>query len=114
MIHALNEKTLDAMNVYREKYNLSGPLLVNSSKEFYDNIKSKKSIMYIGQETNGWVNGNDLEEYEKTYKDFLYNCSYWTPYWLFLKNIVQKYSDFNNVLWANSLICGKKDQRGIS
>ena len=95
MLHNLNKKTLDELEKYREKYKLSGPLLVNSESEFIDNINKQKSIMYIGQETNGWVNSNNLLEYEKTYKDFLYNCNYNSEFWRFAKTIVKRYNNLN-------------------
>ena len=112
MLHQINEKMLNDLQSFREKYNLSGPLLVNSESDFINNIKSQKNIMYIGQETNGWVNGNNINEYEETYKNFLYNNTYYRNFWNFLRMIINKHNSMDNVLWANALICGRKDEIG--
>ena len=39
MLRSLNEKLLNELKEYREQLNLSGPLLVDSSKEFFDIYK---------------------------------------------------------------------------
>ena len=95
---------------------LSSPLLVSSNR-YLDNICSNP-IMYIGQETNGWVNDdidnptlNDIESY---YDGFLidYKTSKST-YWQFIKNIISSYDElYKNIIWVNTLLVGNKNNIG--
>ena len=119
MIYSLksyNEEVFDSYLKLDNKDVLSSPLLV-SSKRFLSNIK-KHPIMYIGQETNGWVNYNkdnvSLDDIENSYDDFLidYKTSK-TTFWQFIRAIVGSYDDIaSNVIWTNTLIVGNRYSKG--
>ena len=74
-LKSYNEELFDNYLKLDNSEELSSPLLV-SSKRFLNNIK-KNPIMFIGQETNGWVNYNKdnssitVDEIENSYDDFL-------------------------------------------
>ena len=101
---------------FRNIEELSCPLLVSSHR--YENIVNNNPILYIGEETNGWVNdvsNNTLENIEQHYDEFLidFNTSK-TIFWQFIKNVLN--TDYNNlcknIIWANTLIVGKKHGKG--
>ena len=112
MLRKLNEEILLNLESEIKDHKLSGPLLVNSEIEFKDNIDKSKSIMYIGQETNGWLNKGTVEDFENLYKEFLYNNNYNKEFWRFVKRIIEEQTSLKNILWANTFICGKKDELG--
>ena len=97
--------------------NLSAPLLVSSNR--YLHSLTKHPIMYIGQETNGWVNYDDghmdFDKIEDTYDNFLidYHTSK-SLFWSFLKKATGlSYEEFSKqIIWCNTLIAGKKDAIG--
>ena len=75
--------------------------------------------MYIGQETNGWVNYyNDnasLDDIEKSYDNFMINrCTSKSTFWRFLKNCIKDdYENFyKSIVWCNTLIVGKRYEKG--
>lgn len=114
MLKSINEYILESLSSDIKKYNLAGPLLVSSSEEFKENIIKNKSVMYIGQETNGWLNEGSLKDFESLYQNFLYNNNYNREFWKFIRRVVEKTNDLklDNILWANAIICGKKDEIG--
>ena len=114
MLRKENELILESLSSDIKDYNLSGPLLVSSSNEFKKNINNNKSVMYIGQETNGWLNEGTASDFESLYQNFLYNNNYNREFWKFIRLVIEKNSDLkiDNVLWANAIICGKKDELG--
>ena len=114
MLKHENEIILDSLSSDIREYNLSGPLLVSSSEEFKNNIDKNKSIMYIGQETNGWLNEGNVSDFESLYQNFLYNNNYNREFWKFIRMVIEKTNDLklDNILWANAIICGKKDELG--
>lgn len=108
-----NIKLLEELKDKIKNYDLSGPLLVSSNKDYLNNLKENKSIFYIGQETNGWYNSFDVNILEEGYFNFLMNNNYNKEFWRFLKIVRGTNSNsFSNVLWSNALICGKKDEIG--
>lgn len=99
--------------------NLSCPNLV-SSKKFLEHIRPNP-ILYLGQETNCWVNDNrkcivDLEEIENAYDHFMINrgTSTKSPFWQFIKMSTNiKYKDiYKNIVWCNTLLMGKRYSSG--
>ena len=114
MLRKENEIILENLSSDIIDKNLSGPLLVSSSEEFYNNISNNKSIMYIGQETNGWLNEGNVSDFESLYQNFLYNNNYNREFWKFIRLVIEKRYDLklDNILWANALICGRKDELG--
>lgn len=80
----------------------SSPLLVSSLESF-----KNRDTLYVGQETNGWGEGNSIE-LENLYHSFMMNKALNTPFWQFIKYI----TDIDNVIWCNTLLCGKKGEIG--
>ena len=117
-LKSYNEELFDSYLKLDNKEELSSPLLV-SSKRFLGNIK-KNPIMFIGQETNGWVNydkDNSLitvDEIEDSYDDFLINYkTSKTIFWQFIRDIVGSYDEISsNVVWTNTLIVGNRYSKG--
>ena len=114
-----NKYIFDKYKNLRNIDNLSSPNLV-SSKIFNEKIE-KHPILYIGQETNGWINyDKDINEItldiiEDTY-DFFLIQKHTTKsiFWRFLKNCLNdNYQNFyKNVVWCNTLLCGKRYGKG--
>lgn len=113
-LRLLNEDIYEQYKNLNNIEELSSPLLV-SSKRFLENIK-EHPIMYIGQETNGWVNEDDIalhpiDDIENNYDSFLidYKTSK-SIYWQFIKDILS--TDYDNlhkdIVWINTLICGNR------
>ena len=115
-LKSYNQELFDSYLKLDNIKDLSSPLLV-SSKRFLGNIK-KNPIMYIGQETNGWVNYDkdnvSLDDIENSYDDFLidYKTSK-TAFWQFIKDIVGSYDEIaSNVVWTNTLVVGNRYSKG--
>lgn len=107
-----NEKILN--NFYRLEYQneYSYPLLVSPKLKKYD-----PKIMYIGQETNTWLKDKNekvtQEELEDTYYYFLKNGLPSSLFWKFIKKSFDlKEEVYKNIIWCNSIICGKKNEKG--
>ena len=111
-------------NIYNEYLSLenleslASPLLV-SSKEYLKKVK-ENPIMYIGQETYGWVNFKgdtiySLDNIEKCYDEFLMkrNTSK-TIYWQFIKKILDVDYDklYENIVWTNTVLIGSRYSKG--
>ncbi len=112
----LREHNIEILNSLRKTIvdnNLSNPLLVSSNKEYADNLKSQKRIMYIGQETNGWELKDNIDSIEECYLNFLYNGASNREFWRFLKLIRNKEEiSLNDIIWSNALICGRYEEKG--
>ena len=112
----LREHNIEILNSLRKTIvdnNLSNPLLVSSDKEYVDNLKSRKRIMYIGQETNGWELKDNIDSIEECYLNFLYNGASNREFWRFLKLIRNKEEiSLNDIIWSNALICGRYEEKG--
>ena len=95
-LHIFNEKIYEKCNLLKNKDELACPLLVSSNNQYLEKInESKQKILYIGQETNGWVNYDDNNEFmvneiEKVYYDFMMKSDYNKPFWQFIKSIIGK------------------------
>lgn len=111
-LHIFNEKTYEKYKLIRNVDELSCPLLVSSNENYLNNLNKK--ILYIGQETNGWLNDYENKEYsineiENTYYDFIYRGTNDKLFWSFIKNIIGNDNTLiNNIIWNNTLIAGKK------
>ena len=117
-LRLLNENIYEQYKNLNNIEELSSPLLV-SSKRYLENIK-EHPIMYIGQETNEWVNEDDIalhsiDDIENNYDSFLidYKTSK-SIYWQFIKDILS--TDYDNlhkdIVWINTLLCGKRYGKG--
>jgi hypothetical protein len=104
-----NEEVYKKYQLIRENHEFSAPLLV--PKDLKDH---NPTVMYIGQETNGWGNGTEsLEELENWYKEYYYNLKSKKPFWKFIKEIYEVENDIHKkVIWCNALIAGKIGSSG--
>lgn len=90
---------------------LSSPLLVSSNTTYITNVKnSNNRILYVGQETNGWVNDGNYsiitqELLEDTYLEVIKRKNT-NEFFKFLDNFST--NNYENVIWTNTLIAGKK------
>lgn len=110
-IRIFNETLLKKYNLIDNVTELSSPLLVSSDSDYINNVKnSNNKILYVGQETNGWVNDNinegiNQDLLESIYLEVLQRKNS-NEFFKFLSNLS---SDcYKNVIWANTLIAGKR------
>lgn len=97
---------------------LSMPLLISSDVDYTNNLERR--IMYIGQETNGWVNDYEVDYeinssvLEQIYISFLRKGATNRDFWLFIRQILEISSEklINNVIWNNTLLAGKRTEKG--
>lgn len=117
---------LDKLNtyIYEEYKRLSGreelslPLLVSSNDIYTNNLKRK--ILYIGQETNTWMNSNDVNYLpdksviEKCYYDFLKRGACNQNFWMFIKHLITVNNSelVSNVIWNNIFLAGQRNKIG--
>lgn len=113
-----NKKTLNVINKLKlsTSYDehLSAPLLVSS--KCMEN--SEEKIMYIGQETNRWVNNKrsdseiDVDILEEEYYNFLDRNPYQSFFWKFINNIINEKKVIDSVIWTNAIIAGRREGKG--
>ena len=115
-LRVFNEKIFKESLVIQKQYNLSAPNLV-SSKRFLKTIKNNP-ILYIGQETNCWVNDDstldiNIGRVEDSYDSFIidYNGDN-TVFWQFIKSIINNEPIADNVVWTNTLLMGNRYKKG--
>ncbi len=108
-----NEKIYEK---YLKLYNddVAMPNLV-SSKRFLEKIK-KHPILFIGQETNSWLNYyggiKTLDEVEDGYDSFIIDENGAnTHFWRFIKQIIDG-KVCENVVWTNTILYGKRASVG--
>jgi hypothetical protein len=99
-----NKEIYERYRLIREHHEFSAPLLINPDLQKYN-----PTIMYIGQETNGWGNGTEtLEEIEHWYKNYYYDLRSRKLFWKFIKEIYSIDKNIHEkVVWCNALIAGK-------
>ena len=91
-LHDLNNYILEQYKSLPNREELSIPLLICSNSLYTDNLKRK--ILYLGQETNCWMNYYDpvnvpnIEEIENKYYDFLKDGARNREYWKFIKIVM--------------------------
>lgn len=94
----------------------SAPLLVSSNEQYVSLIRSAEdSILYIGQETNTWLDQKATqEEIENAYYEFLTQKNGTNrPFWKFIKEIIGRDTELGNqIIWANALLVGQQDKKG--
>lgn len=114
----LNSYILEEYKHLPNREELSIPLLISSNPLYTDNLQRK--ILYIGQETNCWMNYHDpvgipnIDEIENKYYQFLKDGACNREYWKFIKEAL-KVNDkelVNNILWNNAFIAGKRTAIG--
>lgn len=117
-LHDLNNYILEQYKSLPNREELSIPLLICSNSLYTDNLKRK--ILYLGQETNCWMNYYDpvnvpnIEEIENKYYDFLKDGARNREYWKFIKSVLNINCDelVNNVIWNNMFVAGKRQTMG--
>jgi hypothetical protein len=104
-----NEEIFKKYKLIRAKHEFSAPLLVSEELKEHN-----PTVMYIGQETNGWGTGlESLEEIEEFYKNYYYDLKSRKLFWKFIKEIYEIESDIHKkIVWCNALIAGKIGSRG--
>lgn len=120
-LHEFNIELLKKYNKLPNKDELAFPLLVSSNASYIDDIKENKKIFYIGQETNCWINYDDVNLepevnlIENAYYNFL-SKRYATgrDYWTFIRACleIEKEELSKNVIWSNLFIAGKRNGIG--
>lgn len=117
---SLREKNLELLRQYKllkHHDDFSLPLLVCSNQEYLEQLeKAPTKILYVGQETNCWINYhnddiNSCEEIEQVYFDKLIQTgTSRRDFWSFIQNILQvEHNEIgNNIIWSNSLIAGNR------
>lgn len=117
---SLRESNLELLKQYKllkHHDSFSLPILVSSNKEYLKKIeKAPTKILYIGQETNCWINYHDdkvssCEEIENVYfQKLIKEGTSRRDFWSFIQNILQvEHNDIGkNIIWTNSLIAGKR------
>lgn len=108
-----NKKILEQFYHLEHQNEYSYPLLVSPKIKKYG-----PQIMYIGQETNTWLKHKNekipVEEIEDAYYFFLKNGLPSTLFWKFIEQSfnLDKKEIYQNIIWCNSIICGKKYEKG--
>lgn len=115
----LNEHNIELYNKYnilKHKEEFSIPLLVSTNPSYLNNLKLHKKVLYIGQETNTWMNTNDqtyeVEEIEQQYYEFLKKDCTKREFWRFLREVLDKQTIVDTTIWSNALIVSKKYDKG--
>ena len=120
-IREFNESIFTKYNLIPNVHELSAPLLISSNPIYIEKVRAAKPrILFIGQETNSWVNYDSdktltLEDTEKTYQHFLeIECATGRPFWRFIREClkIERNELSNYVLWSNVLLAGKKNNIG--
>ncbi len=115
-IRTYNLELLAKVNELQHSSLFSCPLLVSSKEEYINNVKeNSNSIMYIGQETNTWLNSSKdniaLDYIEYWYYRFLVEeKGNNKEFWRYIKKINDE--DMDHVIWTNALVLGSRKEKG--
>ena len=117
-LSSLNNYVYEEYKHLPNRENLSLPLLISSEDNYINNLKRK--VLYIGQETNTWMNYSDSsylpskEEIEKKYYNFLKEGARNRDFWKFIRNVLEIDSQdlVSNVIWNNVFISGNRRSIG--
>ncbi len=110
-----NKYVLKRCYNFTKEQDLATPLLVSSSQDYLNGLNRR--ILYIGQETNGWLNYSDkefmpeVEEVEQGYLRFLdERGANNKDFWMFIRKCLEisKEELSNNVVWNNTIIASKR------
>ncbi|MBE6153042.1 MAG: hypothetical protein E7166_02275 [Firmicutes bacterium] len=110
-----NKTLIDRYRTIENVVDLSAPLLVSTDSNYLNNISnSNNKVLYIGQETNGWINDiNDWsltqELIESVYLEVIKRKNN-NEFFRFINNFST--NTYQNVIWSNTLIAGKKYGKG--
>lgn len=118
-LQEFNKQTFEKYQKFPNKEELASPLLVSSNEEYLNGLK--KRVLYIGQETNCWVNYKSKEikpsvqELEDEYLKFLKErCAVDRDFWKFIRECldISRQDLVKNIIWSNTFICSKRTQIG--
>lgn len=117
-LHEFNNYVLEEYNKIENREDLSLPLLITSDENYIDCLERR--IMYIGQETNCWVNYNNPDYQitssvlEQIYFNFIKNGAANREFWTYIMKILEIPNSklINNVIWNNTLVAGKRYEKG--
>ena len=116
-----NKKIYDRYMLCDNKEVLSSPNLVSSQR--IENMVKPNPILYIGQETNEWVNYNKeitditLDDIEKRYDEFLIDYGTTkTKFWLYISKILDVDCSqlYKNMIWSNTYLFGNRYSKGTA
>lgn len=114
-----NKYILDECNKFIFKEDLATPLLVSSDNKYINGLNKK--ILYVGQETNGWLNYNNkffnpsVEEVENGYIKFLKEKGTNNKdFWDFIRKClnISREEMSKNIIWSNTIISSKRQGLG--
>lgn len=120
-LHDFNIELINKYNNLENKEDLSFPLLVSSNESYLEGLKDNKKIFYIGQETNCWLNSNDINMVpdvnilENAYYNFLTKrCATNRDFWTFIRACleIEKEELSKNIIWSNLFVSGKRTEIG--
>ena len=117
-LRELNNYILEEYKHLSNREELSIPLLITSDSNYINNLQRR--ILYIGQETNCWMNYHDeknipsIEDIENKYYEFLNSGARNRDYWKFIKTVLNINDSelSNNVIWNNVFVAGKRTAIG--
>lgn len=117
-LNELNKYIYEEYKKLPNREELSLPLFISSNNDYTNNLERK--ILYIGQETNSWMNYNDskylpdVNTIENKYYKFLQEGARNRNFWIFIREVleVSKEELLSNVIWNNAFIAGKRRSIG--
>lgn len=117
-LNELNKYIYEEYKHLPNREELSIPLLISSSDNYTNNLERR--VLYIGQETNCWMNYDDstylpnIDVIENKYFNFLKDGARNRDFWVFIRNVLelQREDLLLNVIWNNVLIAGKRRSMG--
>ena len=117
-LNELNKYIYEEYKQLPNREELSIPLLISSNDDYTNNLERR--VLYIGQETNCWMNYDDstylpdVDAIEDKYFNFLKDGARNRDFWVFIRNVLelQREDLLSNVIWNNVFIAGKRRSMG--
>jgi hypothetical protein len=99
-LYLSNKKIIDDIKISLKNENFHGPFLMSPTENHF---KTNPKIMFIGKETFGWENYDDINESLDLYEDFNLGVYYYsTPFWNVIRKIEKKITNSTyNSFWTN-------------
>ena len=92
-LNELNKYIYEEYKQLPNREELSIPLLISSNDDYTNNLERR--VLYIGQETNCWMNYDDsaylpdVDAIEDRYFKFLKDGARNRDFWVFIRNILE-------------------------
>lgn len=117
-LNELNKYIYEEYKQLPNREELSIPLLISSNDDYTNNLERR--VLYIGQETNCWMNYDDstylpdVDAIEDKYFNFLKDGARNRDFWVFIRSVLelQREGLLSNVIWNNVFIAGKRRSMG--